>query len=82
MNGNLIASSKDTDLRIGVVAALGLAIIVSITAVLCHGHQIPAEPRTAITLSATAPEFVRPAAKVIVQHMTVQHMEDAGSTVE
>ena len=77
MNGNLISSSKDTDLRIGVVAALGLAIIVTATAVLCHGQQGSDEPRATITLSASAPEFVRPAAKVVVQHV-----EDAAIAVE
>ncbi|ALK08282.1 hypothetical protein [Blastochloris viridis] len=77
MNGNLIASSKDTDLRIGVVAALTLAIIVTLTAVLSHDQQGSTAPRTSITLSASAPEIVRPAAKEIVQHM-----EDGESTVE
>jgi hypothetical protein len=77
MNGNLISSSKDTDLRIGVVAALGLAIIVTLTAVLSHGQPVSAEPRASITLSASAPEFVRPASKVIVQHV-----EDAGVAIE
>ena len=77
MNGNLIASSKDTDLRIGVVAALGLAIIVTLTAVIGHGQTGPAEPHASITLSATAPEFVRPADKVIVQHV-----EGVDSTVQ
>jgi hypothetical protein len=77
MNGNLISSSKDTDLRIGVVAALGLAIIVTATAVLSHDRQIPTEPRAAIALSASAPEFVRPPAKVVVQHL-----DDGGIAVE
>ena len=77
MTGNLISSSKDTDLRIGVVAALGLAIIVTLAAVISHGQAVSAEPRATITLSASAPEFVRPASKVVVQHV-----EDTGLAVE
>lgn len=77
MTSNLISSSKDTDLRIGVVAALSLAIIVTLIAVLTHGQDVSAEPRTSITLSASAPEFVRPASKVVVQHV-----EDTGHAVE
>ena len=68
MTGNLISSSKDTDLRIGVVAALGLGIVVTLTAILAHVPQMTAESRSTITLSASAPEIARPAPKVIVQH--------------
>ena len=72
MTSNLISSSKDTDLRVGVVAALGLGIVVTLTAILAHTPQMTAvshtTSRSAITLSASAPEIARPAPKVIVQH--------------
>ncbi|NJO53992.1 MAG: hypothetical protein HC829_03370 [Bacteroidales bacterium] len=50
------------------VAALGLGIIVTLTAVLARAPQMTSESRATITLSASAPEIARPAPKVVVQN--------------
>jgi hypothetical protein len=52
-------------MRVGVVAALGLAIVVSVTAI--AGHQAT-DNSARVALSASAPEMVRPAPKLVAQH--------------
>jgi hypothetical protein len=65
MTGNLISSGSDTDLRIGMVVTLALAIVVSV--VMIVGHPAT-EARRVVALSASAPELVRPAAKLVAEH--------------
>jgi hypothetical protein len=66
MTGNLVSSGSDTDMRIGVVAALSLAVVISVVAVV--GHRGAGGEGGALVLSASTPEMVRAAPKVVAQH--------------
>jgi hypothetical protein len=66
MTGNLISSGSDTDMRIGVVATLALAVVISVAAVVSHRGG-GGEGGT-VVLSASTPEIVRAAPKVVAQH--------------
>lgn len=67
MTGNLISSATDTDVRIGVVAALCLAIVVTLAAIETRHSKAATEPGGTITLSGSAPELVRPSPKMIAR---------------
>jgi hypothetical protein len=65
MTENLISSGSDTDLRIGMVVTLALAVVVCVATIV--GHPAP-EARGVVALSGTAPEIVRPAARLVAEH--------------
>jgi hypothetical protein len=65
MTGNLISSGSDTDLRMGLVVALSLAVVVSVVAIV-GPRQL--QDRGMVTLSASAPEMVSQSPKLVAHH--------------
>lgn len=82
MSGNLISSGTDTDLRIGMVAVLSLAIVVSLAAVL--SHRATAEGQGTVVLSASTPEIIRTVPEIVRSSpsLVAQRQNGMGAEIE
>jgi hypothetical protein len=82
MTGNLISSGSDTDVRIGVVAALSLAIVISAAAFVSQRGE--PDRRGTVVLSASTPEIVRTSPEMVRTgpKLLAQHPDGTGAAIE